>query len=402
MNFSEMTGYEFEDYISNLLEHYGFSISKTNYSRDGGIDLLAVYDKPLFSGKYIIQCKNWTGTVGQPEVRDLYGVVMSERANKGILITPSDFTEQAYEFAKGKNIELVNGKILDTIIEGAFLPSVSQEAKKKSETFNYAQYNYLNDKVENEPTEPQNYLNLLSFLRTYILNEDIESIQCESLFDKIVEINERLMQRCYKSKSENNYRLACLYRIAEIEIIRGNLGKATSILLDNNWFYIERWYPQFVWVPIPATGEAKLSRIYHNVLAYNLYASYMTIGFEKGCHEQISKPIHAPSFGTPKCPVCYFPTIEGKRNYDGYGAAQLYINNSLETHQLKYQALVDGEPQDTFYYNLPNPSKERLSYDIFDGVSCAVSFFQKHFYSKEKCEIIEEVHTALVQHGISL
>lgn len=97
-----MDGYQFEDYISNLFQKLGFSVEATDYSNDGGIDLVATYEKPIFSGKYIIQCKNWSGPVGQPEVRDLYGVVMDQRANKGILITPSDYTQQAYDFAKGK------------------------------------------------------------------------------------------------------------------------------------------------------------------------------------------------------------------------------------------------------------------------------------------------------------
>lgn len=400
MNFSEMTGYEFEDYISDVLEHYGFSISKTSYSHDGGIDLLATYDKPLFAGKYIIQCKNWTGTVGQPEVRDLFGVVTSERANKGILITPSDFTEQAYEFAKGKNIELVNGRTLNTIIQGISLPIISQAAKKKSKTFNYAQYNYLSDKVENEPTDPQNYLNLLSFLRSYILNKDLESIQCEKLFDKIVEANELLMQRCYKSKSEKNYRLACLYRIAEIEIIRGNLGKATSLLLDNSWYYLERWYPQYVWNPNPTTGEAELSRIYHGVMSYNLYAAYKAIGYENGCQEQLKKPIHAPSIGRPVCSPMYSPTVQGKRCVDYFSDSQAYINNMCQAHESKYQALLDGDVPELFYYVLPNPSKDRFSYEIFDGASCPIAFFIKHFYSKKDKELRDEIHEALMQHGI--
>lgn len=399
MIFSEMTGYEFEDYISDVLEHYGFSISKTSYSHDGGIDLLAVYDKPLFAGKYIIQCKNWTGAVGQPEVRDLYGVVTSERANKGILITPSDFTEQAYEFAKGKNIELVNGRILNTIIHGASLPTNSHKVREKSKTFNYAQYNYLNDKVENEPTEPQNYLNLLSFLRTYILNEDIESIQCEKLFDKIVEINELLMQRCYKSKSEKNYRLACLYRIAEIEIIRGNLGKATSILLDNNWFYFERWYPQYVFKLNHTTMEADLSRIYHRVLAYNLYASLKAIGCDVACREQISKPIHIPSRSSiyfPRCVPTYMPMVEGKPCTEYHD----YIRTSLKKHEEQYQSFLEGNVSDVFYYVLPKPSKDSLSYEIFTGASSSISLFKKHFYTKQDKELIDEVYESFMQHGL--
>ena len=99
-----MTGYEFENYISTLLINMGFEVEVTQRSNDGGIDLIAIYEKPIFSGKYIVQCKKWATSVGQPEVRDLYGVVMDQRANKGILITTSDFTAQAYDFAKGKNI----------------------------------------------------------------------------------------------------------------------------------------------------------------------------------------------------------------------------------------------------------------------------------------------------------
>ena len=111
IDYSTMDGYQFEVFVCDLFRKLGFEVETTNYSNDGGIDLVATYSQPIFSGKYIIQCKNWEGSVGQHEVRDLYGVVMDQRANKGILITPSDYTQQAYEFAKNKNIELINASI---------------------------------------------------------------------------------------------------------------------------------------------------------------------------------------------------------------------------------------------------------------------------------------------------
>ena len=96
MDFNKIDGFEFEEYIGTMFTNKGFQVQKTNYSHDGGIDLIAIYDKPIFSGKYIIQCKKYEDTlVGQPAIRDLYGVVMSENANKGILITTSDFTQEA-------------------------------------------------------------------------------------------------------------------------------------------------------------------------------------------------------------------------------------------------------------------------------------------------------------------
>ncbi|MDP2659102.1 MAG: restriction endonuclease [Dehalococcoidia bacterium] len=57
----------------------------------------------------MVQCKDWAKPVGEPPVRDLYGVVASERAVKGILITSSNFTEAARRFAQGKNLELIDG-----------------------------------------------------------------------------------------------------------------------------------------------------------------------------------------------------------------------------------------------------------------------------------------------------
>ena len=90
-----MTGIEFENICQQLIEKMGFRTQTTKASGDGGIDLIAFNDQPLLSGKYIIQCKRYTGSVGEPIIRDLYGVVMSERANKGIVITTGYFTKSA-------------------------------------------------------------------------------------------------------------------------------------------------------------------------------------------------------------------------------------------------------------------------------------------------------------------
>lgn len=42
-------------------------------------------------------------------VRDLYGAVMNEGANKGILVTTSDYGPDSYAFANGKPLVLLNG-----------------------------------------------------------------------------------------------------------------------------------------------------------------------------------------------------------------------------------------------------------------------------------------------------
>jgi hypothetical protein len=109
-------GILFEQECKAVLEKMGFSCETTKISGDGGIDLIARSNKPLISGIYIIQCKDWKNRpVGEKEIRDLYGTVTSERANKGILITTSYFTKAALSFAQGKNIELIDGDRLNKL-----------------------------------------------------------------------------------------------------------------------------------------------------------------------------------------------------------------------------------------------------------------------------------------------
>src|SRR5947209_116212 len=60
----------------------------TRATGDGGIDIVAHLDKPIVGGRYLIQCKRFTGPVGAPIVREFYGAVQADRrAVKGILIT---------------------------------------------------------------------------------------------------------------------------------------------------------------------------------------------------------------------------------------------------------------------------------------------------------------------------
>jgi restriction system protein len=64
---------------------------------------------PLRGGKFVLQAKRYTKPVDVAAVRDLYGTVMNEGANRGILITTSSYGPDAYEFAKNKPLSLVDG-----------------------------------------------------------------------------------------------------------------------------------------------------------------------------------------------------------------------------------------------------------------------------------------------------
>jgi len=102
-------GMEFEQEVLKLLKAMGFEGTVTSATRDGGIDIVAYSSQPLIQGTYIVQCKDWSNPVGEPVLRDLYGTMMSKGANKGILVTSGNFTEDAIRFATGKPLELIDG-----------------------------------------------------------------------------------------------------------------------------------------------------------------------------------------------------------------------------------------------------------------------------------------------------
>jgi restriction system protein len=79
-------------------------------------------DLPL-GGKVVIQAKRYRHTVGVSAVRDLYGTMMSEGANKGILVTTSGYGPDAFDFAKDKPIELIDGGGLLYLLVGLLLKS---------------------------------------------------------------------------------------------------------------------------------------------------------------------------------------------------------------------------------------------------------------------------------------
>lgn len=110
-----LTGYEFETYISNLLIQLEYKRIKVRKgSGDGGIDITA-FDKE--NRKVAFECKNWKNTkVGRPVVQKFESAIRYENFDKGIIITTSNFTKPAIEYAKNVNIELINGSKLSRII----------------------------------------------------------------------------------------------------------------------------------------------------------------------------------------------------------------------------------------------------------------------------------------------
>jgi restriction system protein len=106
----------FEVVCTEFLNTLGFQAKETKTGADGGVDIVLHRtgdSRPMA----IAQCKAWrTRPVGVKPVRELYGVMAAEKVEHGIFLTTSAYTQEASEFAAGKNLELVDGAKLMAFI----------------------------------------------------------------------------------------------------------------------------------------------------------------------------------------------------------------------------------------------------------------------------------------------
>jgi hypothetical protein len=111
-NTSEMTGREFETYVSRVLSHNGFvEIRGTPVTGDQGADLIAKKD-----GKTIIvQAKRYEGPVSNAAVQEVTSAVMFYRGDEGYVITNSTFTTSARQLAQRTGIKLIDGRELSRL-----------------------------------------------------------------------------------------------------------------------------------------------------------------------------------------------------------------------------------------------------------------------------------------------
>lgn len=105
---------EFEKLVATLFKAYGHQAQVLGGTSDHGVDVVVL---SVENEKWIIQCKRYNGSVGEPVVRDLYGTMGHEGAQKAYLITTGSFTSQAKDWAVGKPIVLYDGPSLVKLIK---------------------------------------------------------------------------------------------------------------------------------------------------------------------------------------------------------------------------------------------------------------------------------------------
>ncbi len=85
--------FEFERMLAEKFQELGYEVKLTSKTGDGGVDLwLGMHSK-----KIAVQCKRYAkdSPVSRPDIQKFIGAIITERADEGVFITTSFFTDGA-------------------------------------------------------------------------------------------------------------------------------------------------------------------------------------------------------------------------------------------------------------------------------------------------------------------
>jgi restriction endonuclease Mrr len=101
----------FEELCREYFTSKGYKAELTKKGADGGIDVMIFKESySLLKPFGIIQCKAWgKSRIGVKLIRELYGVMASEKTPLGVFMTTGEFTSDAMKFSKNKHLKLISG-----------------------------------------------------------------------------------------------------------------------------------------------------------------------------------------------------------------------------------------------------------------------------------------------------
>jgi restriction system protein len=115
---TELSGFEFEEFVAHLLECMGYTARVTPRSGDGGVDVVAHKDALGFEPPIIkVQCKRISATTGEADVNQLLGTL--GEGEFGLYVSASSYSRNAILLERNRSkLRLIDGaQLVEVIIE---------------------------------------------------------------------------------------------------------------------------------------------------------------------------------------------------------------------------------------------------------------------------------------------
>ena len=112
----KLNGYEFEDFIANILVCMGYTARVTAKSGDGGVDIIAHTDELGFVPPIIkVQCKKITGQTSEPEVSQLLGTL--GEGEFALFVNLGSYSKPARQLERNRaKLRLIDGEQLVELV----------------------------------------------------------------------------------------------------------------------------------------------------------------------------------------------------------------------------------------------------------------------------------------------
>jgi len=109
----KMDGRTFEQYVESIYKRKGYKTKRTPYKGDFGGDVIIEKD----GVKAVVQAKRWKRRLGVKAVQEVVAARGDYGCDEAIVLSNSDFTEQAVELARRNRVTLVGRKrLLDEFV----------------------------------------------------------------------------------------------------------------------------------------------------------------------------------------------------------------------------------------------------------------------------------------------
>ena len=104
-----MSGHAFEDLVVKLLKARGYEVGNLRESNDYGVDMIANKGEERIA----VQCKRSKNPIARKAISDAVAGMKYYKCTRAMVVTNSRFTDDAREFARGTECELVDRAVLE-------------------------------------------------------------------------------------------------------------------------------------------------------------------------------------------------------------------------------------------------------------------------------------------------
>lgn len=109
-----MNWQDFEQLLGEVFRQQGYKVRETGV---GGADAGVALQLERDGQRHLVQCKQWRAQrVGLEVIRELYGAMAAQGAAGGWVVTSGAFTEPARQCVQGRNIQLIDGSALMSLV----------------------------------------------------------------------------------------------------------------------------------------------------------------------------------------------------------------------------------------------------------------------------------------------